>query len=194
MNRPMSPFHPILHFPEAPTLLDLSGKKPPQTGHTYSIGRYNEARNIYTQALFEGQRNIHVGIDLGAPAGTPVHAFMDCHIYSLGINAADGDYGPTILTEQSIDGEIIWALFGHLSKDSLHGKKPGDTLAAGAILGWLGDETENGGWPPHVHFQLSRIQPQGFDLPGAVSASDLEQALHDYPDPRWVLGPIYSSD
>jgi murein DD-endopeptidase MepM/ murein hydrolase activator NlpD len=185
------PFHPILHFPEPPTLLDLSGSAPIQSGHTYSIGRYNEVRGIYTQDLFGGERTIHMGIDLGAPAGTPVHAFTECRIHALGINAAAGDYGPTIVTVQQVHGEQIWALYGHLSQGSLVSKTPGQVLSAGEVLGWLGEPTENGGWPPHVHFQLSRKRPQGHDLPGAVSAANREQALKDYPDPRIVLGAIY---
>ena len=183
--------HPILHFPEAPVVLDLSGKTAPSTGHCYSIGRYDEVRNIYSQPLFGGERNIHMGIDFGAPVGTPVFAFTDCTIKAMGVNSAEGDYGPTLITEQQVNGEIIWALYGHLSHASLVNKSPGQRFGAGETLGWLGSPTENGGWPPHVHFQLSRIEPSGFDLPGAVSAADRAQALLHYPDPRTVLGPIY---
>jgi murein DD-endopeptidase MepM/ murein hydrolase activator NlpD len=183
--------HPILQFPEAPTILDLTGKTTNPVGYRYSIGRYNELRNIYSQALFGGERNIHMGIDFGAPAGTPVFAFSDCTIKALGVNTAKGDYGPTLITEQRVNGETLWALYGHLSRASLAGKEPGLAFTAGQVLGWLGEPTENGGWPPHVHFQLARIAPAGFDMPGAVSASDRAQALVDYPDPRTVLGPIY---
>lgn len=183
--------HPILHFPEAPVVLDLTGKVAQSTGHRYSIGRYNELRNIYSQALFRGERNIHMGIDFGAPAGTPVFAFSDCTIKALGVNATKGDYGPTLITEQQVKGVIFWALYGHLSHASLDGKEPGQIFEAGQVLGWLGDPAENGGWPPHVHFQLSRIAPAGFDMPGVVSAADRAQALMDYPDPRSVLGPLY---
>ena len=132
-----------------------------------------------------------MGIDLGAPAGTPVFSFSACTLYSLGTNTGDGNYGPTLITEQIVRGERIWALYGHLSATSLLDKKPGQTLEAGTIIGWLGEPSENGGWPPHVHFQLSRNQPDGFDMPGAVSATNRKQALLDYPDPRTVLGPLY---
>jgi hypothetical protein len=55
----------------------------------------------------------------------------------------------------------------------------------------MGDKDENGGWDPHLHFQLSLIEPETHDMPGVVSPEDREQALRDYPDPRLVLGPIY---
>ena len=59
------------------------------------------------------------------------------------------------------------------------------------VIGWLGDRTENGGWPPHVYFQLSVERPDTHDLPGAVAAEDREAARARFPDPRTVLGPLY---
>jgi murein DD-endopeptidase MepM/ murein hydrolase activator NlpD len=186
-------FHPVIHQPPDVQVLDLSssaGVEGPRTG-VFSVGRYNEVRCIYTQPLFGGTRNIHVGIDLGAPPGTPVHAFMEGEVFAIGNNDKDGDYGPTLVTRHQLEGEVIWALFGHLSLASLEGKATGQLVARGEVLGWVGQEGENGGWPPHVHFQLSRVEPAGADLPGVVTADEREQALRDYPDPRRVLGPIY---
>ena len=50
---------------------------------------------------------------------------------------------------------------------------------------------KNGGWPPHVHFQLSLIEPKTCDLPGVVSEENHEVALKVFPDPRHVLGNLY---
>ena len=55
----------------------------------------------------------------------------------------------------------------------------------------VGNNTENGGWPPHVHFQLSLIEPKTCDLPGVVSEKNHEMALKIFPDPRLVLGNLY---
>ena len=52
----------------------------------------------------------------------------------------------------------------------------------------MGSEEENGGWPPHVHFQLSLIEPEECDLPGVVSEENHDIALKIFPDPRMVLG------
>ncbi|MCA9000582.1 MAG: peptidoglycan DD-metalloendopeptidase family protein, partial [Planctomycetes bacterium] len=108
-----------------------------------------------------------------------------------GYNPAEGDYGHVIVAEHTLDGAPIWALYGHLSAHSLTLRNPGDGFPAGAVLGWLGDVGENGGWPPHVHFQLSRVQPEGHDMPGVVDPA-LEDAMRErYPDPRTVLGPLW---
>jgi len=189
----ISGFHPVIELPPDVQVLDLSspeGVEAPRTG-AFSVGRYNEVRCIYNQSLFGGLRNIHVGIDLGAPVGTSVHAFVGGEVFAFANNDQDGDYGPTLVTRHLLEGEVVWALFGHLSCASLEGKKVGQGVAAGEVLGWVGCEEENGGWPPHVHFQLSRVEPVGADLPGVVTVDQREQALRDYPDPRWVLGPVY---
>ena len=55
----------------------------------------------------------------------------------------------------------------------------------------LGNFEENGGWEPHLHFQLSLVEPETHDMPGVVAPEDREHALTIYPDPRNVLGPLY---
>jgi len=42
-------------------------------------------------------------------------------------------------------------LHGHLSNNSINLRKVGDKIKKGDILGFIGNETENGNWPPHVH-------------------------------------------
>ena len=69
--------------------------------------------------------------------------------------------------------------------------RPGDAFDKGTVIGWLGAESENGGWPPHLHFQLSRVRPKTHDMPGVVDPAQRAEMLHRYPDPRMVLGPIY---
>ncbi|RYZ48229.1 MAG: peptidase M23, partial [Proteobacteria bacterium] len=133
----------------------------------------------------------HIGIDLGGPAGTRVHAFYEGEIYDFRDHGKAGDYGPTLITRHLLNGVEIYALYGHLSRASLSGKKRGQQISFGEVLGALGTAEENGGWPPHVHFQLSLIAPEEADMPGTVTDEELEAALKIYPDPRTVLGPIY---
>ncbi|RYZ94251.1 MAG: hypothetical protein EOP11_26635 [Proteobacteria bacterium] len=147
---------------------------------------------MYEQDLFTKEgRFFHIGIDLGAPAGTEVFAFAQGAIINMGVNNAPGDYGPTLITEHDYEGRQLYALWGHLKKESLLGKTIGQKLEIGEQIAWLGDESENGGWPPHLHFQLSREKPEVCDMPGTVNDEDREKALVRFPDPRLVLGPIY---
>ena len=34
-------------------------------------------------------------------------------------------------------------------------------------------------------------EPETHDMPGVVAPDRRDEALREYPDPRWVLGPIY---
>ncbi|MCB9763638.1 MAG: peptidoglycan DD-metalloendopeptidase family protein [Alphaproteobacteria bacterium] len=185
-------FHPVVLMPDDAVVLDLSGDAPAAAPGPWAVGRYDELRPaLYTQGLFAGGRCLHVGVDLGGPPGTPVHAFDDGEVAFLGVNPAPGDYGPTLITAHTLDGAPLWALHGHLSRASVERWRPGDRVEKGAVLGWIGGSHENGGWPPHVHFQLSRVRPTTHDLPGVVAPEERARALRDYPDPRLVLGALW---
>ena len=161
--------------------------------HSFSVGKYNEKRyNMYKGELFEKtNRFIHMGIDIGAPAGTIVKSFYDGEIFLFKNNNLELDYGYTIITKHSFNNVNLYALYGHLSKSSISNKKIGQTIHSGETLAYVGRKSENGGWTPHVHFQLCTIEPKGCDLPGVVSEEQHNLALKIFPDPRIVLGKIY---
>lgn len=184
-------FHPAVVMPPGAVVLDLSGSGWPAPEARWTLGRYDEARGVYTTALFAGGRCVHMGIDLGGPEGTAVHAVGDGAVRAAAVLPAPGDYGHALLVEHSVEGRPIFALYGHLSADSLSWSPVGRALRAGDVLGWLGGEAENGGWPPHLHFQLAWERPPTADLPGAVTLAEREQARLLYPDPRLLLGPVY---
>ena len=190
-------FHPIVQLPSEYWVLNLQKPQSDWNQHfEYTIGRYDEDRKgMYTQALFGGERTIHVGLDIGGPAMTPLFAFEDGIIHSFADNDEDGSYGPTIITEHQlvIEGQrrSIWLLHGHLSRQSLVGLNVGTHINKGDQIASIGEEHENGGWPPHVHLQLSFVEPSKPELQGVVSPENREQALEIYPDPRNILGNLY---
>ena len=185
-------YHSVVNLPPEYTILDLSGGTwtPPKT--EYSVGKYDEVRpNLYNTELFGGTRLIHMGIDIGGPIGTPCMAFADGEVSHFGYNPEPGDYGNVVITRHDIGGTSVWALCGHMDAASIEGKTVGQKVSAGEEIAWFGARHENGGWEPHLHFQLSLVEPGTHDLPGVVAPEDREQALLDYPDPRLVLGPLY---
>ena len=160
----------------------------------WTIGGYNEVReNMYTSNLFSGVRNIHMGIDLGAPISTPVMSFAKGAVHSFGYNEAALDYGNVVILEYKFGDLDLWALYGHLSATTIaNGRLTiGKQFEAGEIVGWVGSKEENGGWPPHVHFQLSVKKPLTHDMPGVVSREERSQAILDYPHPFHVTGQLY---
>ena len=200
------PFHPTVVFDGPYWVHDFTRPSPEgwTAPYPYSVGRYDEHRPaMYTTELFEGERNHHVGLDLGAPVHTPVHAFDAGEVAMIAVNDEDGSYGPTLITKHTLrlptsvggplstDERTFWVLYGHLSLASISHWKPGDTFDKGAVLAALGNEDENGGWAPHVHVQLSWEAPLDGDLPGVVRPENRLEALDRGTSPRLICGPLY---
>ncbi|MGB1587250.1 MAG: peptidoglycan DD-metalloendopeptidase family protein [Poseidonia sp.] len=200
------PFHPTVIFDQPYWVFDFSRPQPNgwDAPYTFTVGRYDEHRPaMYTTELFDGVRDHHVGLDLGAPVGTPIHAFGAGTVYAVALNDEDGSYGPTLITQHHlalpdrVGGPLsetpvtFWVLYGHLSMATLERWKVGDRFEQGEVLAWMGDESENGGWPPHVHVQLAWKPPENGDLPGVVAGEHRSAALEAYPDPRLICGPLY---
>ena len=178
----------VIDLPEDVPVLDLSAGPLAGVG-AWWIGRYDEdRRGGYPQALFGGRRTLHVGLDLGAPAGTPVRAFADGVVEHAGVNPAAGDYGGVVVTRHVLPGGVRWVLWGHLAHADARRWRPGDPVARGEVLARLGAPAENGGWPPHLHVQLARTRPHTHDLPGVVDPAERDEALRRWPDPTDLLG------
>lgn len=188
-------FHPVIHLPARFEVFDFSRGYDPAHVRTvpFGIGKYNERRpDLYTSPLFGGVRDIHMGIDLFAPVGTPIHAFLAGKVHSTAYHPAALDYGHTLVTQHELSGGgTLYALHGHLRGESIARWKPGNVFPAGTEIAQVGAEHENGGWIPHLHFQISFIDPGKPDMPGVVNAEDRAIALLKYPDPRLILGSLY---
>lgn len=151
-------------------------------GAKLSIGKYGEDRTIYQQSGFQGAeaRTVHLGLDLNLPAETELHLPLDGNVVGLENNMGAGNYGPTVIIEH----DSFFSLYGHLSNKTLTNIKKGQHLKAGDIFAHVGTESENGGWPTHVHLQL--IMDMGKykdDYPGVCAPSDAEYYLKNCPDP-----------
>jgi murein DD-endopeptidase MepM/ murein hydrolase activator NlpD len=158
---------------------------------TVGIGGYGEVRHMYNRSeLFvDGEpRTIHLGVDLWANAGTPVYAPLAGRIHSFDNRAFHGDYGPVIILEHQLGDQRLFSLYGHLSVQSLEGKKVGEIIRQGEEFAWLGTYDENFHWPPHLHFQLMwDMQGHVGDYPGVCKASEKESYLANCPDPTVIL-------
>ncbi len=192
-------FHPVVVLPDQYEVFDFAnGNNSDRSAvHPFGIGKYNEQRpNMYNTELFDKRcnqlkRDVHMGVDIGAPEGTPVYAFLDGKIFCKTINATSGDYGETLITSHQIKKLRFWVLYGHLSRQSIEDLRRGAPFKKGDVIAHVGGRSENGGWPPHVHIQISLIRPNCCDMPGVVSTLGLQMALQIYPDPRLILGQLY---
>ena len=125
------------------------------TGARYGLGFYGEKRSVYTAAQFadpmsEERRMVHLGVDVFADAGTPVHAPLDGRVLAVTYNADPLDYGHTLILQH--DG--FCTLYGHLGASLPGLVRVGQKVQAGQVVAHLGDWHENGGWAAHLHFQI----------------------------------------
>ena len=123
-------------------------------------------------------------------ANTPIYAPLTGCIHSFKNNDNPFDYGPTIILEHELDDEAhFYTLYGHLSLFSLNNLKVGRIIEPGQLVGYIGEKAENGGWSPHLHFQLiCNMDNMEGDYPGVASKTDALTMLHKCPDPQLILG------
>lgn len=190
--------HPVMDIPEEVEVFDLSSEYDRdsitdflQSGG-WGVGGYLETREaMYNAPQYKNERNIHMGIDIWAAADEPVYPVIDGEIVYSANHPDEGDYGGTLVLKHIIEGQEIFALYGHLSLKSLETFKVGQKKKAGEVIGWIGTEEENGSWPTHLHYQLCIEDPGEADMPGVIAKKDLIKARERYPDPRILLGDIY---
>jgi murein DD-endopeptidase MepM/ murein hydrolase activator NlpD len=164
-----------------------------QTGCRYGIGGYMEHRTLYARsALFDtaGQepRRLHLGVDIWGLAGTPVYTPLDGTVHSFQNNNHFGDYGPTIILQHNLDGLVLYSLYGHLNLACLEKLHLGQSVQKDEQIALFGNATENGSWPPHLHFQLMfDMEGKAGDYPGVGQYAEKATLQQNIPDPDLIL-------
>lgn len=157
-------------------------------------GGYGEDRAIYDTPIFnppgEEPRILHLGLDVFAPAGAAVFAPLDGRVHSLRRNDGAKDYGPTLILEHAPQpGLVFYTLYGHLGAPVLDRYSEGDAVDAGDEIAALGSSDINGGWAPHLHFQvILDLEGRTGDYPGVCRKTEADRWLMLCPDPRPFLG------
>lgn len=197
----LSPNSPLIPSnPQALTEPDLTAQLFGQmkaAGVKVGIGRYNEPRLVYTNPMFATgetlsteRRTLHIGLDLFAETGTVIYAPLAGVVQVCTINDQPQDYGGVIILKHTpADDVIFYTLYGHLSHASARRWQVGQAVAAGERLAELGLPAENGGWPPHLHFQIiTDLLDLGGDFPGVGVVSQRKVWLALSPDPNLIIG------
>ncbi len=172
-----------------------------RAGASVGVGRYDEARAIYTSSLFgastnptDERRTIHLGIDLQVQAGSAVRAPLDGVVHAIANNEAPLDYGPVAILHHefpSVNGDVrnFFTLYGHLTLQTLSRLRVDQKIARGEKFAEVGVTQENGGWTPHLHFQIiCDLLDYGTDFPGVGRASERGVWTSLSPDPNLLLG------
>jgi 4-aminobutyrate aminotransferase-like enzyme/Ser/Thr protein kinase RdoA (MazF antagonist) len=160
------------------------------------IARYNEARLLYDTPIFgagkhptDERRTVHLGMDLFVAAGSAVYAPLEGVVHALANNTAEKDYGPVVILRHGPgEGHEFFTLYGHLTKESLGKLRVGQVVARGERIARVGAVQENGGWPPHLHFQvIVDLLDRGTEFPGVGYATERGVWTNLSPDPNMLL-------
>jgi Ser/Thr protein kinase RdoA (MazF antagonist)/murein DD-endopeptidase MepM/ murein hydrolase activator NlpD len=186
-------------------------------GVRVAIGRYDEPRLLYTTPAFAAgdgttseHRTVHLGLDLFAPAGTPVYAPLDGEVHAADEHRIRLDYGGVIVLrhrtgdgigdgtgdgtggeagDEAGDGIEFFTLYGHLDPASFAGLAVGQRVARGQPIAALGTPEHNGGWTPHLHLQvICDFLGLGSDFPGVGTPSRRDVWRSVSPDPNLLVG------
>ena len=157
-----------------------------------AYGGYLEKRNLYRDkpnfTKFEAVRNIHLGMDFWAKAGTKVITPLDGKVHSFQNNATKGDYGPTIILQHNEEDFVFYTLYGHLALTSIANLHIGQEFEKGSVIATLGTPDINVNYAPHLHFQIIiDMEGRKGDYPGVCSEDTLEFYKQNCPDPNLLL-------
>ena len=173
-------------------------------GAKYGIGGYAENRTIYSvSSLFDSYqkvspiagelegaepRRLHLGTDIWGKPHTSVMAPWDAVVHSFAFNNNFGDYGATIILTHNLDGVSFHTLYGHLCLNDIKNLEGGERIQKGDVFAEFGIPTDNGHWPPHLHFQIIiDLENWSGDYPGVCKYSEKEKYLTNCPDPDLIL-------
>lgn len=119
-------------------------------GNPYKGGSGEEIDGYYSNPVPGGllTQGIHGwnGVDLGASAGTPVHAAAAGTVIVSRVGGWNGGYGNYIVVSH---GNGTQTLYSHLSSDSV---SVGDSVGKGQVIGAVGKTGEATG--NHLHFEV----------------------------------------
>ena len=115
---------------------------PPASGACGPLRLETPVKGVLTSPFGPRSGRNHDGLDLAAPAGTPVRA-AECGIVT--VSGVQGGYGNMVCVRHSGRFETCYA---HLSRFAVSG---GETVRRGQVIGYVGCTGSCTG--PHLHFE-----------------------------------------
>ena len=116
-------------------------------------------------------RRPHLGVDYGAPRGTPIVATADGKVIRA---SRKGGYGKTIILRH---GQNYRTLYAHLSRYA-KGLRKGKWVKKGQVIGYVGSTGLSTG--PHLHYEIhvdgKARNPLSLKLPRAAPISKEDKA------------------
>ncbi|MBS4043710.1 MAG: peptidoglycan DD-metalloendopeptidase family protein [Chitinophagaceae bacterium] len=165
-----------------------------QSNAKFGMGGYLEYREFYGRSnLFDGEetsspRRLHLGTDIWGEVNTKVFTPLPATIHSFAFNHHNGDYGATIILKHQLDDLTFFTLYGHLALKNIQHIQVGQSIQKGEHFAHFGAASENGNWPPHLHFQIILdLEGKFGDYPGVCSIEEKTKYSLNCPNPEFIL-------
>lgn len=106
-------------------------------------GYYNLSSDFGTVRVIYGVKDVHRGMDIPAPAGTPIYAAAD------GVASTNNHWSYGISVKLS-HGNGVATIYGHMSQRAVNN---GDYVYKGQLIGYVGSTGNSTG--NHLHFEVN---------------------------------------
>lgn len=126
---------------------------------------------------YPGKCQHHAGHDIGAKPYTPVYAFANGDIVFSDVAS---NYGRVVVIQhRTADNKFFISIYGHLS--STEGKMPRGKgpVEAGELIGYIGNDFENGVGGPHLHFGIRKGEYSGKFEGVKCNSDEIRQLFYD---------------
>lgn len=156
-------------------------------GLDFSYGGWLEDRSTLWKGSYlkEGNKYIHLGLDINVPEGTPVALDMPGEVVLVDSDhPLVGGWGTRVMIKLA-DAPIV-LIYAHLA-DVCH--EVGDTLKRGDVFAQVGSSDMNGTWYTHTHVQAMTFLPyhqflhDPSHLDGYGTHDDMFGLARWFPDP-----------
>ena len=162
----------------------------------YWLGLWGEPRLIYTSKAFSngkynnsGRRSVHLGVDVFTDHGHEISAPLNGVVWAVENHNHHLDYGGVVILEHHNNfGDKFYSLYGHLNPNVVNQLTIGQEIKAGEIFCELGSKHNNGGWAPHLHFQIFLcLECMDSNWPGVCDPDELKIWSKLCPNPASLL-------
>jgi murein DD-endopeptidase MepM/ murein hydrolase activator NlpD len=160
-------------------------------GLDFSYGGWLEDRSILWKGSYlkDDNKYIHLGLDVNAPAGTPVALDMPGRLALVDNDhpLAQG-WGTRVMVK--LDDAPIVLIYAHLANVKY---EVGEALKRGDIFAEVGSSDWNGIWYTHTHVQAMTLAAYGhflhqpLELDGYGREEDIHRLARWFPDPMQFI-------
>jgi len=170
-------------------------KKINQKPFSTFFGGYLETRAVYDSSDYEiltergfENRTTHLGVDFWVNEKTSINSIEDGIIKIITNDKTSKGYGGLIIIEHNLGSLKFYSLYGHLTDQKKSKLKVGDFVEKGEKIAEIGSVKENGGWSPHLHFQIMlTLLDYKNDFPGVCLESEKKVWSSICPNPNLIL-------